>query len=49
MIDEHTQECLAIEVAGSIGAGRVIEVLSRVISKHGAPTHLRFDNGAVFV
>jgi hypothetical protein len=28
VIDEHTRECLAIDVAGSIRSGRVIEVLS---------------------
>jgi putative transposase len=27
----------------------VIEVLSRLISEHGAPTHLRSDNGPEFV
>jgi putative transposase len=49
VIDEHTRECLAIDVAGSIRSGRVIEVLSRLISEHGAPTHLRSDNGPEFV
>jgi putative transposase len=49
VIDEHTRECLAIDVAGSIRSGRVIEVLSRLISEHGAPQHLRSDNGPEFV
>lgn len=49
VIDEHTRECLAIDVAGSLRSGRVIEVLSRLISEHGAPTHLRSDNGPEFV
>jgi putative transposase len=49
VIDEHTRECLAIDVAGSIRSGRVIEVLSRLIGEHGAPTHLRSDNGPEFV
>jgi putative transposase len=49
VIDEHTRECLAIDVAGSIRSGRVIEVLSRLISEHGAPMHLRSDNGPEFV
>jgi putative transposase len=36
-------------VAGSIRSGRVIEVLSRLISTHGAPLFLRSDNGPEFV
>ena len=49
VIDEFTRECLAIDVAGSIRSKRVIEVLSRLISTHGAPLFLRSDNGPEFV
>jgi putative transposase len=49
VIDEYTRECLAIDVAGSIRSGRVIEVLSQLISVHGAPKVLRSDNGPEFV
>jgi putative transposase len=49
MIDEFTRECLAIDVAGSIRSARVIEVLTRLISEHGAPAFLRSDNGPEFV
>ena len=49
VIDEYTRECLAIDVAGSIGASRVIEVLTQLVSAHGAPTYLRSDNGPEFV
>ncbi|GAC1468435.1 MAG: IS3 family transposase [Gemmatimonadaceae bacterium] len=49
IIDEWTRECLAIDVAGSIRSGRVVEVLSRLVSVHGAPRHLRSDNGPEFV
>src|SRR5689334_9317418 len=49
VIDEFTRECLAIDVAGSIRSGRVIEVLSRLVSTHGAPKYLRSDNGPEFV
>ena len=49
VIDEFTRECLAIDVAGSIRSGRVIEVLSRFISERGAPGFLRSDNGPEFV
>jgi putative transposase len=47
--DEWTREGLAIEVDGRIRSGRVIEVLSRLISERGAPLHLRSDNGPEFV
>lgn len=49
IIDEYTRECLAIDVAGSLRSGRVIEVLSRLISLHGAPRYLRSDNGPEFI
>jgi putative transposase len=45
IIDEFTRECLAIDVAGGIRSGRVIEVLAQLVSIHGAPRHLRSDNG----
>ena len=37
VVDEFTRECLAIDVAGSIRSGRVIEVLSKLVSIHGSP------------
>ncbi|MGQ5523357.1 IS3 family transposase [Chitinimonas sp. PSY-7] len=49
IVDEYTRECLAIDVAGSIRSWRVIEVLSRLISLHGAPRYIRSDNGPEFV
>lgn len=49
VIDEYTRESLAIDVAGSIRSARVMEVLSQLISVHGAPTVLRSDNGPEFV
>lgn len=49
VIDEFTRECLTIDVAGSIRSKRVIEVLGRLISEHGAPCYLRSDNGPEFV
>jgi putative transposase len=49
VIDEFTRECLAIDVAGSIRSGRVIEVLSKLISVRGAPVYLRSDNGPEFI
>jgi putative transposase len=49
VVDEWTRECLAIDVAGSIRSARVIEVLARLVSTHGAPRFLRSDNGPEFV
>lgn len=49
VIDEWTRECLAIDVQGSIRSKRVIEVLARLVSLHGAPQALRSDNGPEFV
>jgi len=45
IIDEFTRECLAVDVGGSIRSRRVIEVLSQLVSVHGAPRHQRSDNG----
>ncbi|MFY1832064.1 IS3 family transposase [Myxococcus fulvus] len=49
VVDEWTRECLAIDVAGAIRSGRVVEVLSKLVSQRGAPRHLRSDNGPEFV
>ncbi len=49
VVDEYARERLAIDVAGSIRSRRVIEVLSRLISVHGAQRYLRSDNGPEFV
>ena len=49
VVDEWTRECLAIDVAGSIRSSRVIDVLARLVSLHGAPAFMRSDNGPEFV
>ena len=49
VVDEFTRECLAIEVATSLPAARVIAVLARLFATHGAPAYLRSDNGPEFV
>ena len=49
VIDEYTRESLAIDVAGSIRSGRLIEVLTKLVSEHGAPKYMRSDNGPEFV
>jgi putative transposase len=48
VVDEWTREALAIDVAGSIRSGRLIEILAKLISTHGAPKYLRSDNGPEF-
>jgi putative transposase len=47
--DEWTHEALASDVQGSLRSRRVIEVLTRLFSEHGAPRYLRSDNGPEFV
>ncbi len=49
VIDEYTRESLAIDVSGSIRSSRVIEVLAKLVSVHGAPKVLRSDHGPEFV
>ena len=49
IVDEWTRECLAIDVAGSLRAGRVVDVLARLASLHGAPRFVRSDNGPEFI
>jgi putative transposase len=49
VMDEFTREGLALDVALSTSAERVIGVLTALIAQHGAPTSLRSDNGAEFV
>jgi putative transposase len=49
LVDEWTRECLAIEVATSMGAAAVIAVLERAFTTYGTPAVLRSDNGPEFI
>jgi transposase InsO family protein len=49
VIDEHTRECLALEVDRSITSTDVIDVLDGLIGERGAPDFIRSDNGPEFV
>jgi len=49
VVDEWTRECLAIEVASSLTAVKVIAVLERLFEQYGAPQVLRSDNGPEFI
>lgn len=48
VLDEHTRECLALEVASSIRAHHVIDTLGRLMTLHGRPKFIRSDNGPEF-
>jgi transposase InsO family protein len=46
VVDEHTREALAIEVARRIDADRTVSVLERVVfEQRRCPAYLRMDNG----
>jgi len=49
VVDEYTRECVALEVARSMSAKRVTELLAKVIRERGAPVHIRSDNGPEFI
>jgi putative transposase len=49
VMDEFTREGLALDVARTTSAERVIGVLAALVAQHGAPNYLRSDNGAEFV
>lgn len=48
LIDEHTRECLAIDVARSLKSEDVLERLSDLFVRRGLPAYLRSDNGSEF-
>ena len=49
VIDEYTQECLALRVARRLGSLQVTETLADVMSVRGIPEHIRSDNGPEFI
>ncbi len=49
VMDEFTREGLAVDVALTTSAERVIGVLTALVAQHGAPAYLRSDNGPEFV
>ena len=48
VIDAFTRECLALEADTSLGSGRVIRALDRLIEERGQPENVRSDNGPEF-
>ena len=49
IVDEHTRECLALEVGRGLNAQRVIATLERLLATRGTPACLRSDNGPEFI
>jgi len=48
VIDEYSRECLAIAVARRLRSDDVLQVLAELFVRHGAPDHIRSDNGSEF-
>lgn len=48
VIDEYTHEALAIRVQRKLNSIDVLDCLNKLFLKHGAPEHIRSDNGAEF-
>jgi len=49
IVDEHTRECLALEVERGITAEQVLDVLEDLFVVRGVPAHIRSDNGPEFI
>ena len=49
VVDEYTRRALAIHVARRLKSRDVIHVLEGLIASHGAPGHIRSDNGPEFI
>jgi len=48
LIDEHTRECLAIDVRRKLNSEDVLERLSDLFIRRGTPDYIRSDNGPEF-
>jgi transposase InsO family protein len=48
VLDEYTRECLAIVVERKLRSDDVLHTLAELFARHGAPEHLRSDNGPEF-
>jgi transposase InsO family protein len=49
VVDEFTRQCVALEVARSMTARGVADVLIGLFTTRGAPVHIRSDNGPEFI
>jgi putative transposase len=48
VMDEHSRECLAIDVGRKLNSEDVLERLSDLFIRRGVPKHIRSDNGSEF-
>jgi transposase InsO family protein len=48
IIDEHTRECLSLDVARSLRSGDVLDRLESLFVQRGTPEYIRSDNGPEF-
>jgi transposase InsO family protein len=49
VLDEHTRECLALEVGRHFRGEDIVTVLDELTAIRGAPAHVRSDHGRAFV
>ena len=49
VLDEYTRECHRIRVGRRLDSAAVIAMLAELFMVHGAPEHLRSDNGGEFI
>ena len=49
ILDEYTRECHVLRVDRALRSTDVLEWLQKAIAEHGAPEHLRSDNGSEFI
>jgi putative transposase len=45
VLDEFTREALIMHTARSISADQTVAILTGLVARRGAPTHIRCDNG----
>ena len=48
LIDEHTRECLAIDVSRKLKSSDVLDRLGELFVRRGIPAYIRSDNGPEF-
>ena len=49
ILDVHTRECHVLWAERALKSADVLEWLQKAIAQHGAPEHLRSDNGSEFI
>ena len=49
ILDEYTKECHVLRADRALKSQDVLEWMGKAIAEHGAPEHLRSDNGSEFI